>query len=410
MQADQWLRQELEGLSGEDREFEIARRYIRFAIDALQRALKAPPRVPGPVAAEIVVSEAARSHMPGIVPFVPELVGEASSVPRHRRSVMSTYEYQQGPYETEDEYGPFETGYETYEGEDEQFLGTLVGTIAKAVAPPLPGLAKGIFGALTSDGKGKGKGPLSATQEMELTAELLEITSEEELEEFLGNLFRGVAKTVGGVIGGPEGKALGGVLKGVAKQALPVVGALDGAVLPHAGGALGSLASDVFELELEGLTHEQAQFETGRSLVGLATTAAAHVAKTPPGAHPKKAVRAAMTKAARKHAPGLLSGAAGGPRGKQRRPRPGERPSPPAARRLGAAAFPDPDAADGASGHAGANGAAKAPADPSAAEPSFGAPEWDEPEPGDDAPDGGGARARSGRWIRRGGKILVLGV
>jgi hypothetical protein len=75
MVADQLLKEELEGLSGEDREFEVARRYIRFAIEALQRALQAPPRVPKPVAAQIAVSEAARSHVPGLVPFVPELVG-----------------------------------------------------------------------------------------------------------------------------------------------------------------------------------------------------------------------------------------------------------------------------------------------------------------------------------------------
>ena len=77
--ADQWLKEELEGLSGEDREFEIARRYIRFAIDALQRALQAPPRVPQPVAAKVAVGEAARIHAPGLVPYVPELVGAARS-------------------------------------------------------------------------------------------------------------------------------------------------------------------------------------------------------------------------------------------------------------------------------------------------------------------------------------------
>lgn len=78
MLADQWLKEELEGLSGEDREFEIARRYIRFAIDALQRALETPPRVPQPVAAQIAVAEAARTHAPGLVPFVRELVSGAA--------------------------------------------------------------------------------------------------------------------------------------------------------------------------------------------------------------------------------------------------------------------------------------------------------------------------------------------
>jgi hypothetical protein len=77
--ADRWLKEELEGLSAEDREFEIARRYIRFAIDALQRALEAPPRVPQPVAAQIAVAEAARTHAPGLVPVVPELVSGAAA-------------------------------------------------------------------------------------------------------------------------------------------------------------------------------------------------------------------------------------------------------------------------------------------------------------------------------------------
>lgn len=72
--TDYWLREELEGLSGEDREFELARSYVRFAMDALQRALDAPPRVPGPVAAQIAVTEAAREHAPGLVPVVPQLV------------------------------------------------------------------------------------------------------------------------------------------------------------------------------------------------------------------------------------------------------------------------------------------------------------------------------------------------
>jgi hypothetical protein len=65
---------ELEGLSGEDREFEIARRYVRLAIDALERALQAPARVPTPIAARVAVTEAARTHAPGLVPVVPRLL------------------------------------------------------------------------------------------------------------------------------------------------------------------------------------------------------------------------------------------------------------------------------------------------------------------------------------------------
>lgn len=77
--ADRWLKEELEGLSGEDREFEMARSYVRFAIEVLQRALKVPSRVPPPVAAQIAIGEAARTHAPGLVPFVSELVGATAS-------------------------------------------------------------------------------------------------------------------------------------------------------------------------------------------------------------------------------------------------------------------------------------------------------------------------------------------
>jgi hypothetical protein len=77
--ADRWLKEELEGLSGEDREFELARRYIRLAMESLQRALQTPPRVPPPVAARIAISEAARKHAPGLVPIVPQLVGGAAA-------------------------------------------------------------------------------------------------------------------------------------------------------------------------------------------------------------------------------------------------------------------------------------------------------------------------------------------
>jgi hypothetical protein len=72
---DQWLKDELEGLSAEDRELALARRYIRFAHDALLRAARTPERVPAPVAGQVAVRDAARSHIPGVVPFLPQLNG-----------------------------------------------------------------------------------------------------------------------------------------------------------------------------------------------------------------------------------------------------------------------------------------------------------------------------------------------
>jgi hypothetical protein len=72
---DQWLKEELEGLSAEDRELALARRYVRFAHDALLRAARTPERVPPRVAGQVAVRDAARSHIPGVVPFLAQLNG-----------------------------------------------------------------------------------------------------------------------------------------------------------------------------------------------------------------------------------------------------------------------------------------------------------------------------------------------
>ena len=77
--VDQWLKEELEGLSGEDREFEVARRYVRFVDDALRRAAQVPDRVPPPVAAQVVLRDAAREHVPGVVPFLVRLRNDEAS-------------------------------------------------------------------------------------------------------------------------------------------------------------------------------------------------------------------------------------------------------------------------------------------------------------------------------------------
>ena len=114
---------------------------------------------------------------------------------------------------------------------------------------------------------------------MEAAAELLEVTNEAELEQFLGNLFKKVASGVGGFVKSSAGKALGGILKNIAKKALPIVGgALGSFVAPGVGTAigskLGSMASGLFEVELEGMDEQEAEFEVARRYVRLASTAA----------------------------------------------------------------------------------------------------------------------------------------
>ena len=172
-------------------------------------------------------------------------------------------------------------------GEEEQFL-------------------EGILGSLL--GGGEVETPLSEMQEAQLASELLEISSEEELEQFLGNIFKGI----GGFLRSPVGRSLGGILKNVAKRALPAVGgALGSMVVPGIGTAigskLGSMASGLFEVELESMPQEQAEYEAARRLVNLAATSAAHAARARPrpGVSPQTVARAAVAAAARTYAPGV---------------------------------------------------------------------------------------------------------
>jgi hypothetical protein len=64
----------------------------------------------------------------------------------------------------------------------------------------------------------------SEQEEMELAAELLEVSNEQELDRFLGDLISKVGNSVGKFVRSSAGQAIGGVLKTVAKRALPLAG------------------------------------------------------------------------------------------------------------------------------------------------------------------------------------------
>lgn len=150
-------------------------------------------------------------------------------------------------------------------------------------------------------------GLFSEAQEMELAAQLLDAQSEAELDQFFG----GLIKSVGKAIKSPIGRAIGGVLKGVAKKALPVVGgAVGNFVLPGVGGMVGSkLASatgSMFGLELEGMSPEDQEFEVARRVVRLSGEALRQAAMMPPTVPPQVAAKSAVIAAAQKHAPGLV--------------------------------------------------------------------------------------------------------
>jgi len=58
---------ELEGLSPEDREFEAARQFVRFASATVKNALEAPPGSDPEAAAYDAAVKAARAHAPGLM-------------------------------------------------------------------------------------------------------------------------------------------------------------------------------------------------------------------------------------------------------------------------------------------------------------------------------------------------------
>lgn len=153
--------------------------------------------------------------------------------------------------------------------------------------------------------------PLSEEQEIELASELLEVASDQHLEQFLGNLIGKIGGAVGQFARSDTGRALGGILKDAARQALPVVGKAIGQwVSPSGGGAIGAdlanQAGRLFGLELEGLSPEDKEFEVARQFVRFAGTAARNACIARPGVPPVAAARKAALDAAQAHAPGLV--------------------------------------------------------------------------------------------------------
>jgi hypothetical protein len=148
--------------------------------------------------------------------------------------------------------------------------------------------------------------------ELELAGELLELTSEQELDRFLGNLLKTAASAGKAFLGSDAGKAVGGLLKGAAKQVLPQIGKTFGdLVVPGAGGEFGSkLASSVgakLGLELEGLSAEDRELEAARAFVRFADETAQIAEAAPASVPPAAAAAHAATVAAQHHLPGIAS-------------------------------------------------------------------------------------------------------
>ncbi|KKO64901.1 hypothetical protein VM94_01606 [Janthinobacterium sp. KBS0711] len=168
------------------------------------------------------------------------------------------------------------------------------------------------------DWPGKGRAPavFSEEEELQLAMELLEVASEEELEQFLGNVFKSVwkgVKKVGSTIA-KVAKPLGGALKAVAKTALPFVGGALGSMIPipgvgtALGSALGRAASNALEMEMEGEAEGEApadrELALARRFVRIAGQAA-RLAGDSDGS--PRAVESALTRALHQQLPHFRS-------------------------------------------------------------------------------------------------------
>jgi len=153
-------------------------------------------------------------------------------------------------------------------------------------------------------------------EQMELANELLEVSNEQELNHFLGNLIRRAGGVLGSAINSPLGQQLGGILKSSARNAaLQAVPVISDAIGSRIGGRLGSsiasgltaFGTSAISGEYGGVVNqEDREFEGARQFVQLAANTVKNAVQSPAGADPQTVARTAFVNAARAIAPGLL--------------------------------------------------------------------------------------------------------
>ena len=244
-QAGNLLGLELEGLSTEDQEFEVAKRLVRLlGADAKHAAQAAAGAESALAIARKALARAARQHAPGLA--------RNGAAPKPSPA----------PAQSHESSAPWMSGGEF---EDEQ--------------------------------------PFNEIQEMELAAELVGVSSEEELDQFIGDFLKKAASAAGKALHTPLGQQVGGLFKGAIKKVLPKIGSAVGID----GGTASQLvdqAGQILGLELEGLSAEDQEFEAAKQLVRFGADAVKNAVNSP------NAPTQAVAQAAQRHAPGLLKNGA----------------------------------------------------------------------------------------------------
>jgi hypothetical protein len=339
---------ELEGLSPEDQEFEVARRFVRFAGAGAKNAARFRGRVSPKLAARRALGAAARRHAPGFLrrrkPPLPRLprplrgrrFGVASpdydypallpievtchccGAPQLEPATAASAAGADANLLPDTEPANTEPQTQTPKGTDMHDLDRTTMEITEE--------ADSFEFPETQEYGSQGESPFSEDEVEELAANLLEISDEQELDQFLGDFLKKARRKLGGALRSPLLRPLGGFLKGAIKKALPIAGgALGSMVVPGIGGQIGSRlasgAGSLLGLEFEGLAPEDQEFEVAKRLVQVAGTATQNAAQSPLIGNPQAAAKSAVVAAAQANMPGLLQpqhGMTGRPRHRPR--------------------------------------------------------------------------------------------
>lgn len=201
------------------------------------------------------------------------------------------------------------------------------------------------------------EGEQQENQELEMAYQLLEVSNEQELNQFLGGLISKAAGVASRFVASPAGRSVGQYLVDVGKKTLPQLagqyggqagGALGGRLGSAIGGKLGATtarlgnqlgqkagswagqkagtwvgtqagdwlagnAKRIFNLELEGLSPENQELEIAQSFVRFATDVAKRAnqaVRQNPNISLGQLGKQVLNASAPKHAPGLLAPAA----------------------------------------------------------------------------------------------------
>jgi hypothetical protein len=302
---------ELEGLSSEDKELEIARRFVRLGGESLrQLAARNGADLP---AVTTALARAARTHAPGLLAQPSRRAsgscGCAGNADPFNHDTASRSLAMHDIDHTKAELDPEADSFELDELDELEFSDELDEGNFDESEYDAGEYDSGEYDSGELD-SGETDSPFSEVEESELANELLGLSSEQEMDQFLGKVFkrawrgaRGLSRSLGSVA-----RPLSGMLKGVAKKILPMAAGAAGTFFGGpAGGALGSklgsLVGNALESELSGMSPEDRDFEVAKTFVRVAGDAAKQAVQAPAQANPVIAAKNAVVRASRRALP-----------------------------------------------------------------------------------------------------------